>query len=967
VASKKRNPKRSKRGATRGRQTTPTSGEKAAVASPFQGKLTLNSKTTWSTFALLLIAASIAVFVFCPWVGRYIQGQYFGQTGDYGTDFFRYSQGSVGLIEHGIDPYSNKQVLEALADGRLGTDHPNPFYDLQMMAAGFRVSADPVATGVVSPPFLLVVIYPLVRLCGYTLALNTWCVAIFLGLSWLSVQFWRRLTPTASGLNRLAGYIAMLSLLVFASFPVLWSAIYGQFDVIYFLTIGGSIYLWSFHRNSSATPPLVGLLAAIGGSIKVFPLLMLGYFLWQAVRFYRSESDKPPGHRWNQTMRLPESRVIFYGLAFFVGINFLTGVLFGFDVYGSFFRKVLDLQAEGPGASMKGNLLSYLKFLPYWLFGPFTRLSGTLWFVYPLVATFVVVVVARSIRSKIGQGVLDRKDQMACLSELTLIVAALPTILPHWWIYYNVILILPLMVCFSTARTMTDRKTGRRIMTLTLLAFVFSFSYLTTAVFFKASPGFYAVLIKQAGVDAAIARVTADPTLMERLVYSPIHGQPYVPEFEGRVASLFNFLYGYPGTVFLLIANWMVVRSHSSKKSGHAQRKFDDRDSEIGPEDSIVVSRRGALVTLAVGSLACLVGGYAIAWEGRRRLARNPFGGLMAVEFVLDEHAVEAADQYVDQLIRRIHETNTPDGIAKIVGLVSDLLPPNHFIDVVASTDPALAMALLQQDRQYFKDPAVEAKLIALFKQYQAEISQKYLNWFERRGDGTEQKWRYDGQPGGLLEVLERKCFQQQVPLQRVEQGWTHWQLRFHYEYTWQRALEMLVIGDVPEFLKLMHEHRLALGQHQDLEKHRIDQLRAFSSQPSEADPSPTCFVFVQQPAFTALWSYPGLGELTEQTSLEMLFRVNILYAIEELVRRARVANNDAPHEALTFARATVFQMARQNDQWLASWYTRLLEQRTGEGTVQLSRILQSLSREGLLDLDEIRAEKLLFWDSPLK
>jgi hypothetical protein len=56
--------------------------------------------------ACLLVAFTLVIvqFVFVPWFGRYIDGQFFGLSGDYGTDFFRYSQGSLALTEAGIDP-----------------------------------------------------------------------------------------------------------------------------------------------------------------------------------------------------------------------------------------------------------------------------------------------------------------------------------------------------------------------------------------------------------------------------------------------------------------------------------------------------------------------------------------------------------------------------------------------------------------------------------------------------------------------------------------------------------------------------------------------------------------------------------------------------------------------------------------------------------------------------------------------
>ena len=522
----------------------PAGGERqhAKAASPSRW-------SRWKTGALCLITAAIVLLVFAPWLQRYIEGQFFGMTGDYGTDFFRYSQGSMAAIRLGVDPYSNEQMFGVLQEGRLQTDHPNPFYDDQMANKSFAASPEPIAKGVVSPPFLLVMIYPLVALLGYTLALNVWTVAGLLGISWLSVQFWRKLIPPASRWRRLASCGAMLSLLVLSGFPVLWSAIYGQFEVIYFFALGGAMYLWSFQRNGRTTPLLVGLLLAIGGAVKVFPLLMLGYFLWQAFWSYKNSPNKRPF--FASLTALPEAQACFFGIAFFAAISLLTGIVLGFDVYLSFLGKVADLEVEGTGPSMKGNLLSYLNFLPVWWSGPFTPMTGSLQFLYAPIAAAVVVAIALSTRGTTTPMPDAPRDSLTTLLDMTLVLAALPTILPHWWIYYNVVLILPLMACFIAAKKTRDRRSGRWIMALTASSFVLTFSYLTTSVFFGAFPGVYDLLINRDAVDAALAKAAAEPALLENLPYSAASGEPYAAEFEGRVVSPFNLLYGVSGGLFV--------------------------------------------------------------------------------------------------------------------------------------------------------------------------------------------------------------------------------------------------------------------------------------------------------------------------------------------------------------------------------------------------------------------------------
>lgn len=903
---------------------------------------------------LLLLSAAIVVCVFVPWFGRYFEGQFFGLTGDYGTDFFRYSQGSTVLVRPSIDPYSNEQMYRALEEGHLGTDHPNPNYDMQTSIKSFAETPEPIAKGVVSPPFLLVLIAPLIRVCGYTLALNVWTVASLLGISWLCVQFWRKLIPPGPRWQQFASHGAMLSLLVLSSFPVLWSAIYGQFEAIYFMAIGGAIYCWNFKRDSPTTPLVVGLLLAIGGAVKLFPLLLLGYFLWQAIRAYRHPSVPTSGR---SLMGTPEAKVILFGIVGFMAINTLTGLVFGFDLYSAFLNKIADLQVEGTGPSMKGNLLSFLNFVPVWLLGPFTRMHQGTWIAYALIVVGIVVAIVRSIRSKVTLEPLTHNDQMKGLLEMTLILAALPTLLPHWWIYYNVILILPLMVCFVAAKDTIDRRAGRWIMTLTALSFVLTFSYLTTSVFFGAFPHVYDVIINRAAVDAALAQASANPALMENLPYSRAFGEPYVAEFEGRVISLFNLVYGYPGTVLLFAANWLALRSPR-----HVRDNNTYQPSSISWWLTASTVRVKLPVTLAAGALLSLAGGYAIVWEGTRRLAQVPH-----VEFVTDDHGVEDANRYVDQLLERFRETASRQPQVETTGLVLDLLPPNHFIETVAQSDHMLAKALLEQDHRYFENQASVDKLRALFERYQTNLSAQYPSWFESVNTATLPAWRHHGQPGGLLMVLERKCHRQSIPLRRPlrrrdqewkDQEWMQWQWQFLYESAWQRSLESLGRGDFAGFVKYIFEHRGALSQHQAVLNKRVAELRrSLSHSTSDSDKGRVGFVFMQTPVYTKLSAYPACRDLDENASLETGVHIGTRYVVEEVLRRARIAKNGTTHEALMFAKKTVSQI---EDPQIVAWWTQ-------ETTIGPSEILRSLSQGNLIDIDQIEAEGLLIWSQLLE
>ena len=80
--------------------------------------------------------------------------------------------------------------------------------------------------------------------------------------------------------------------------------------MIYFLAIGGAIYLWSFQRSRWTTPPLVGLLLAIGVVANAADLLQrlshrpLGLFAPFAPHVQAVGHVVEHGHVWKQCVVL---------------------------------------------------------------------------------------------------------------------------------------------------------------------------------------------------------------------------------------------------------------------------------------------------------------------------------------------------------------------------------------------------------------------------------------------------------------------------------------------------------------------------------------------------------------------------------------------------------------------------------------------------------------------------------------
>jgi len=903
--------------------------------------------STWRNGLLLLIATAIFAFVFVPWLNRTIQGQFLGLTGDYGTDFFRYTRGSEGWIRFGLDPYSNEEMFAAVADGRIATDHPNPLYDEQMAGKGFAPSPEPIAKGVVSPPFLLLCIYPLTSSLGYTLALNVWLAASLITTAFMSVLFWHRLACPAALWNRMAGQAAMLSLLVLAGFPVLWSVLYGQFEPLYFMALGGAIFLWCFERTRPVTPLLVGLFIAIGAAVKIFPLVLLAYFVWQAGRAVRES------RRHDRSLRslctLPEAQVLFACVGAFLLMHLLTGAVLGFDVFRSFATKIADLQVDGTGPSMKGNLVSYLNFAPIWLADPFSPQTGAWQFLYVLAAVGVSLLIAWQIHSPVGRATLTARQQQLSLLELTLIVSALPTLMPHWWIYYNVILILPFIACFQSARKTADRRASRWILALTGGAFILTYSYLTTSVLFGAFPTVHEVFVNRAAVDAAVSRARDEPSLLEALPYSSAVGQPRRAEIEGRVPSFFNVAYGYPGTLLLFAANLIALRA-LRRETDDAQPQEIDNPSPTrgGLTNSAGPSRRFYLAALAGGGVASWAAGHALVWEGRRRLNNLP-----PVELLFDDDAIADPVQSVDLLLARIKANART--FSQVAGLVVDLPPPSEFTSFVSRTDRRLGAALLQQDHEFFANSDSAFRLHDLFTRYEQTMNRRFEAWLHKDHPLREldRPARYG--PSLLLSKLIRACNQRHIPLRRMSQEWFAWQLQFAYEYAWQQTLDAIYNGNFTEFVNRLFQHLRALAEFDSLGTQRIGRLaELLPLEPLDARQRRAGLLYVRMPVYTALSYYPACINLDGSSTLELAVQTGTLYVVEEVVRRARLAKTGQGHAALEFARNVTQRIGPQQ---VTAWWSET-------SPLAAEGILRQLQASEMLSLNELESEGLMLWST---
>ena len=184
----------------------------------------------------------------------------------------------------------------------------------------------------------------------------------------------------------------------------------------------------------------------------------------------------------------------------------------------------------------------------------------------------------------------------------------------------------------------------------------------------------------------------------------------------------------------------------------------------------------------------------------------------------------------------------------------------------------------------------------------------------------------------------------------RLDQKWMEWQTQFLYEYTWQKSLESLGRSDFKGFVRFIFEHHTALGRHEEMLNERVSKLKMTLPM---SEGRWNGFVFVQTPAFRQLSTYPSCHVLDEQESMEKGVLIGTLYIVEELLRRARLATNGDPGEALTFAKSVVSQIEQPH---IVEWWNR-------RENMGVAEILQSLNQGGLVERDQLDGRNLLIWE----
>ncbi|MDP3940700.1 MAG: glycosyltransferase family 87 protein [bacterium] len=203
-----------------------------------------------------------------------------------------------------------------------------------------------------------------------------------------------------------ASVFLIATALLFLAFPTKFTFGMGQVNLVVFLLLSLAFFFWK-RRN----PIIAGVFLGLCFSIKLFPFLLLVYFLLRK-----------------------DWRILVSSAITFVVIAVLTGLITGFSLYSYFFQNILPGIASSYQSGYYNQALSgFFARLPLDReIGMVLKTSISLLFI---VATFLIVY-------------LRRKNQSLSSLMFTILITLSLIVNPFSWQHHFVWLILPFLVTF---------------------------------------------------------------------------------------------------------------------------------------------------------------------------------------------------------------------------------------------------------------------------------------------------------------------------------------------------------------------------------------------------------------------------------------------------------------------------------------------------------------------------------------
>ncbi len=389
-----------------------------------------------------------------------------------GYDLWTYYMGSKAFYELGADPYDNEKFKQLIASGALRSDYPDPSYDIKAL----DVIGDGEMNGYLGSPMIMM-IFRLFRPLGFYRLLRLWPALSLLFIAWPLMLLTRRflIRDQDSALAKAAVYLWVLNLLIWNRAFWVHTILHGQVDALYVAPAFFGLYL-ALTMPEDKTPRIritvAAALLALAAVVKIFPAIIILALFWAGVIRWvltRKQGD-PRLWRGNAPMQTALCGVVFalaLVAAAATSVEVSGGSFVGMTaqwrakLFGSLYHSTLVYRQNNP--HMAPFLGSYLLYL--------ARIWMRLW---EQAGEGAIRALSSAVAVAAGLGIaaLTAKKRSGPRMVAMLFIAAPPTVLMHWWNYYNTFLLAAYVLCFAETRSLADAQKRFTVYALLGLSYV---------------------------------------------------------------------------------------------------------------------------------------------------------------------------------------------------------------------------------------------------------------------------------------------------------------------------------------------------------------------------------------------------------------------------------------------------------------------------------------------------------------
>jgi len=410
--------------------------------------------------SVLLIIAAIVLYLLIDHLYYLYWFNYNSPTPAYigGKDLATYYWGPDVWFKHGLSPYSNDNWVTLWADGAFAFDHPNPATQGLVLN---NVMDRNNTLGYVSSPFNLI-LFKIIRFIPFGLLLNMWPIICIVGFALIVGKVSHRLAKDNAIKNVKSTTVYAVLLLALFNWPVIASAMFFyQIDILYMSLVSMAIYYYAFRREKPHTPLIAGTAIAFATWIKVFPGILILYFVAKSlVHLVR--------HGWSSTIKKTYAKVAIWSTGVSIGLGVLCLLVFPPAMFLAWFYKLKTFTSLWLGATISPSFYEWTKML---------TLSNTV----PLIVFIIVPIAFLFIMFKTLRGAAihnSTHETKRFLFTISFLLTLLPTIMWQWWHLYNVVLIIPMLVAYFTLTNRQSAKETKYIWVKWLGLLMLGISYL---------------------------------------------------------------------------------------------------------------------------------------------------------------------------------------------------------------------------------------------------------------------------------------------------------------------------------------------------------------------------------------------------------------------------------------------------------------------------------------------------------